>query len=124
MESKAAIDRLSALAHPGRLEVFRMLVRAGPEGMPAGDVASRLGVAPNTLSARFTLLEQAGLISGVREGRVIRYAANMESISTLIVFLMEDCCGGHPELCGPVELAAKAACCAPVKTKPRSALRR
>ena len=117
MESNAAIDRLSALAQPGRLDVFRLLVRAGPDGIPAGEIAATLGLAPNTLSSQLTILVHAGLLTSTREGRVIRYAARPESLSELIVYLMEDCCGGRPEICRPVEEAARAACCAPPKSK-------
>jgi len=123
MESSLAIDRLSALAQPGRLAVFRLLVRAAPEGLPAGEIASRLGLAPNTLSAQLTILSQAGLIAGTREGRVIRYAAAADSIRDLIVYLMEDCCGGRPEICLPVQEAARAACCPPAKPKARKLAR-
>lgn len=124
MESIAAIDRLSALAQPGRLSVFRLLVRAGPEGIPAGEIAAALGLAPNTLSAQLAILVQAGLLSGAREGRVIRYAARMNSISELIVYLMEDCCDGRPEICAPVQAAAaRVTCCPPSKPKARRSLR-
>ncbi len=124
MESSVAIDRLSALAQPGRLSVFRLLVRAGPEGIPAGEIAAALGLAPNTLSAQLTILVQAGLLSSAREGRVIRYAARPESISELIVYLMEDCCDGRPEICAPVqEAAARAACCPSAKPKAQKSAR-
>ncbi len=124
MESTSAIDRLSALAQQGRLAVFRLLVRAGPEGIPAGEIAAALGLAPNTLSAQLTILVRAGLLSSAREGRVIRYAARPESISELIVYLMQDCCDGRPEICRPVqEAASRAACCPPGKTKARRSLR-
>ncbi|MEQ9504910.1 MAG: metalloregulator ArsR/SmtB family transcription factor [Hyphomonas sp.] len=124
MESITAIDRLSALAQPGRLDVFRLLVRTGPEGIAAGDIAASLGTAPNTLSAQLTVLVHAGLITGTREGRSIRYAARPESLSELIVYLMEDCCDGSPEICAPVqEAAARATCCPPEKPKARRSLR-
>ncbi len=123
MESNAAIDRLSALAQPGRLDVFRLLVRAGPDGIPAGEIAATLGLAPNTLSSQLTILVHAGLLTSTREGRVIRYAARPEALSELIVYLMEDCCGGRPEICRPVEEAARAACCPPAKAKSRKAVR-
>lgn len=113
MESIKAIEALSALAQPGRLAVFRLLVRAGPRGMPAGEIAAHLDLAPNTLSSQLGILSHAGLISGHREGRVIRYAAETRAISELIVYLMEDCCNGHPEVCLSVQEAASAACCPP-----------
>ena len=123
MESKAAIARLSALAQPGRLAVFRLLVRAGPEGIAAGDIAAKQRTAPNTLSAQLAVLVLAGLISGTREGRSIRYAAHPEAIRDLILYLMDDCCDGHPEICAPVQEAARAACCAPPKAKARKTAR-
>jgi ArsR family transcriptional regulator, arsenate/arsenite/antimonite-responsive transcriptional repressor len=124
MESKSAIDRLSALAQPARLDVFRLLVRAGPEGIAAGEIAAALGQAPNTLSAQLNVLSAAGLILGTREGRSIRYAARPEALSELIVYLMEDCCDGRPEICVPVQAAAeRAACCPPAKPKARRSLR-
>ena len=118
MESSSAIYRLSALAQPGRLAVFRLLVRADPEGIPAGEIAAALGLAPNTLSSQLAILVQAGLLSSAREGRVIRYAVRPDALSELIVYLMEDCCGGRPEICQPVqEAAARAACCPPYRTR-------
>lgn len=124
MESKAAIDRLSALAQPARLDVFRLLVRAGPEGIAAGEIAAELGQAPNTLSAQLNVLSAASLILGTREGRSIRYTAQPEALSELIVYLMDDCCGGRPEICAPVQAAAaRAACCPPAKPKARRSLR-
>lgn len=123
MESKTAIDRLSALAQPARLDVFRLLVRAGPDGIAAGEIAAALGQAPNTLSSQLNVLSAAGLILGTREGRSIRYAVRPEALSELIVYLMEDCCGGRPEICAPVEAAARAACCPPAKPKARKPVR-
>ena len=118
MESSSAIDRLSALAQPGRLAVFRLLVRADPEGIPAGEIAAALGLAPNTLSSQLAILVQAGLLSSAREGRVISYAVRPDALSELIVYLMEDCCGGRPEICQPVqEAAARDACCQPSRTR-------
>lgn len=108
----AAIDALSALAHPGRLKIFRELVAAGPEGLSAGEVSRRVSIAPNTLSASFTVLSHAGLVSGRREGRSIIYTAAYDRMGSLLGFLMEDCCQGHPEVCAPVaEIAGRMACC-------------
>jgi len=112
MESPTAIERLSALAHEGRLAVFRLLVRAGPDGLAAGDIARRLGVPANTLSAQLNLLSNAGLIASRRDGRSIIYAADYDRMSELLVYLMEDCCQGRPEVCAPLaEAAARSACC-------------
>ncbi len=119
MESNDAVRRLSALAQDSRLAVFRLLVRAGPEGMAAGDIARGLGLAPNTLSAQLTVLANAGLIRSRRDGRSIVYAADYDAMSALLVFLMDDCCQGRPEVCAPVaDLTARIACC----EQPRGAL--
>ncbi len=112
MESNIAIKRLSALAQPSRLAVFRLLVKAGPEGVAAGEIARLLGITSNTLSAQLNVLTNAGLISSQRDGRSIIYAANYDGMSELLVYLMEDCCQGHPEVCAPQSIAAsRAACC-------------
>jgi ArsR family transcriptional regulator len=90
---------LGALAQDNRLEVFRLLVQAGPEGMPAGDIAQALKLAPNTLTFHFDRLRQAGLITVRREGRSMIYAARFETMNALLGFLTENCCGGAPEKC-------------------------
>jgi len=113
MESPAAVAALSALAHPGRLEVFRLLVQAGPEGVAAGEIARATGSLANTLSANLNLLAGAGLVTSRREGRSIIYAAGYERMRELLAFLMEDCCAGNPEICAPLAaIAERAACCA------------
>ena len=113
MESTAAVSALAALAHGGRLTIFRELVKAGPDGLSAGEVSRRVGIAPNTLSASFNLLSQAGLVTGTRAGRSIIYAAAFDRMAELLGFLMEDCCQGRPEVCAPLAgIAERAACCA------------
>lgn len=113
MEPQSAVGALSALAHPGRLEVFRLLVRAGPEGMAAGDIARATGSLANTLSTNLNVLAGAGLIASRRDGRSIIYAAGYDRMRELLAFLMEDCCGGNPEICAPLAaIAEHAACCA------------
>lgn len=113
MDSEAAIQALSALAQPSRLAVFRALVRAGPDGLAAGVVASRLALTPSTLSTHLGLLLQAGLIASRRESRSIIYSARFDRMGELMAFLAEDCCGGASEVCAPVaEAAARATCCA------------
>jgi DNA-binding transcriptional ArsR family regulator len=102
MESDDAIKRLSALAQDARLAVFRLLVTAGPEGMAAGDIARRLSIAPNTLSAQLLVLSNAGLTAARRDGRSIIYAVKFDAMRDLLGFLTEDCCGGRPELCAPL----------------------
>jgi ArsR family transcriptional regulator, arsenate/arsenite/antimonite-responsive transcriptional repressor len=92
MKSDAVVRALSALAHPSRLEVFRLLVRRGPEGYPPGDLAERLDIAAPTLSFHLKELAQAGLVEFRRDGRFLYYSANMERMNTLVSFLTENCC--------------------------------
>ena len=101
MESAVAIKRLSALAHEGRLAVFRLLVKAGPDGLAAGEIARTLELPPNTLSAQLTVLANAGLTVSRRAGRSIIHSAHYEGMNELLRHLMEDCCQGRPELCCP-----------------------
>ena len=89
-----------------------MLVQAGREGLPAGQIARRLGVPPNTLSANLTVLSHAGLVISRRQGRSVIYTAEYDRMSDLLVYLVDDCCGGKSEVCAPlVEAAKRAACC-------------
>ena len=97
-----AVEGLSALAHASRLAVFRLLVKAGPEGVPAGEIARAIGVLPNTLSSHLNTLGHAGLIQSRRGGRSIIYSADYDRMRDLLAFLMEDCCGGRPEICAPL----------------------
>jgi len=107
METAHALEALSALAHPTRLAVFRLLVRRGPTGLPAGEIARAVGVPPSTLSPHLAQLERAGLATSWRDERRIVYAANLEGIRRLLVYLTRDCCGGHPELCRDLIRAAE-----------------
>ena len=94
MESSLAIKRLSALAQDARLAVFRLLVKAGPAGRAAGEIARTLAITPNTLSAQLTVLANAGMVTSRRDGRSIIYAADYDTMGELLVYLMEDCCQG------------------------------
>lgn len=106
-----AVEALAALAHPGRLEVFRLLVQAGGDGLAAGDIARATGSRPNTLSTNLGILSGAGLVASRRQGRSIIYTAGYDRMRELLAFLMQDCCGGKAEICAPlVELASR--CCA------------
>jgi ArsR family transcriptional regulator, arsenate/arsenite/antimonite-responsive transcriptional repressor len=115
MEKSEAIAALAALAQDNRLDVFRLLVQAGPEGMPAGAVASVLDLAPNTLTFHFDRLRQAGLVTVERAGRSMIYAARFETMNALLGFLMENCCGGAPEKCATT-VVCKPACARRAKT--------
>src|ERR1700761_1348828 len=116
MESIDAVVALSALAHAGRLSIFRELVQAGPEGLAAGDISRRLGIAPNTLSASLTILSHAGLATSRREGRSIIYCAAYGRMTALLGYLMEDCCQGRPEICGGLPDVAR--CTSARRTEP------
>ena len=101
METSAAVTALAALAQDNRLEIFRLLVQAGPEGMAAGHVAERLGLAPNTLTFHFDRLRMAGLVTVRRDGRSMIYAAHIDAMNALVSYLTDHCCQGRPELCAP-----------------------
>ena len=105
MEKIDAVTALSALAQDSRLEVFRLLVEAGPEGLSAGEIADALGLAPNTLTFHFDRLRAAGLATVRRDGRSMIYAARFETMNALVGYLTDNCCGGAPEKCLPVRLA-------------------
>jgi DNA-binding transcriptional ArsR family regulator len=102
MEMTQAIEALGALAQETRLSVYRLLVRQGPNGMNAGDIAKELGVTPATLSHHLAYLERAGLLRSWRVQRQIFYAAAYDGMRQLLTFLTEDCCQGRPELCGKI----------------------
>ena len=103
MKKPQALAGLSALAQENRLDTFRLLVRAGPDGMPAGEVAAALGLPPNTLTFHFDRLREAGLVTVRREGRSMIYAARYEAMNALIGYLTENCCQGAAAACaGPV----------------------
>ena len=111
MEKIDVVAALAALAQDNRLDVFRLLVQAGPEGMPAGAVATALDLAPNTLTFHFDRLRAAGLVTVRRDGRSMIYAAQFETMNALLSFLTENCCGGAQ--CAP------AAECKPARKRAR-----
>jgi ArsR family transcriptional regulator, arsenate/arsenite/antimonite-responsive transcriptional repressor len=110
MKSDMAVDTLSALAHESRLSVFRLLVKAGPDGIAAGDIARKLAIQPNTMSAQLLVLSNAGLIHAKRDGRSMIYTADFAHMTSLLRFLTEDCCSGHPEICQPLSTAVAQNC--------------
>jgi ArsR family transcriptional regulator, arsenate/arsenite/antimonite-responsive transcriptional repressor len=105
-----ALAALAALGQPTRLEVFRLLMRKEPEGLPAGSIADTIGCPHNTLSSHLSILARSGLVRGTREGRSIIYRADVEGIRTLVGFLVTDCCDGHPELCDLQDAIRSAKC--------------
>lgn len=110
MEKKQSLDAFAALSQETRLDVFRLLIQVGPEGMLAGEIGDALGVKQNTMSANLSVLTHAGLIRNLREGRSIRYFADMDGVRGLLQFLMEDCCGGRKEMCQPIIEKLACAC--------------
>ena len=102
MESNNAVAALAALAHEGRLAAFRLLVQAGRDGIASGELARRLGIAPNTLSAGLATLGHAGLVESRRAGKSVIYSARYAEMTRLLQFLMEDCCAGSSEICAPL----------------------
>ena len=102
MEIKTALSSFSALSQQTRLDVFRLLIKAGADGLLAGEWGEQLDVRQNTMSANLSVLLNAGLVRNERQGRTIRYFADFDAVRGLLVFLMEDCCGGRPELCQPI----------------------
>jgi DNA-binding transcriptional ArsR family regulator len=111
MKKPDAVAALAALAQDNRLDVYRLLVQAGPEGMPAGRVAEELDLAPNTLTFHFDRLRVAGLVTVRREGRSMIYAARFETMNDLLAFLTKNCCQGTAQACAP------AAVCKPARGK-------
>ena len=112
MEKLDAVAALAALAQDNRLDVYRLLVQAGPAGLPAGRVAEALGLAPNTLTFHFDRLRSAGLVRVRREGRSMIYAAQYDAMNALLGFLTENCCQGAADTCAPVG-------CEPAKSRRR-----
>ncbi len=102
MDVETALEALSALSHETRLWVFRLLVQAGPAGLPAGQIAEGLGSRQNTMSSHLKILATAGLIKSQRDGRSIVYKADYDTVGELVLFLMEDCCAGNKAVCRPV----------------------
>jgi ArsR family transcriptional regulator, arsenate/arsenite/antimonite-responsive transcriptional repressor len=110
MEKSNAVAALAALAQDNRLDVYRLLVQAGPDGLPAGQVAERLGLAPNTLTFHFDRLRAAGLVAVRRDGRSMIYTAQYDTMNALLGYLTDNCCKGAPDTCAP-------ATCKPARSK-------
>lgn len=100
MIEKQAVGAFAALAHENRLTIFKALMRAGASGMAAGDIAAHAGLAPSNVSFHVAQMERAGLLRSWRVRRNIFYAVEIDGVRRLLTFLTEECCAGHPELCG------------------------
>jgi ArsR family transcriptional regulator, arsenate/arsenite/antimonite-responsive transcriptional repressor len=101
MDAQQTILALGALAHANRLQLFRLLVQRGPEGLPAGIIAERLGVPPSSLSFHLQQLVHAGLITQKRASRQIIYAADLKAMARLMAYLTENCCAEASAACTP-----------------------
>lgn len=114
MEKKSVVNALASLAQESRLDIFRILVQAGPEGLPAGKISEMTGIPPSTMSFHLKEMSHAGMVYSRQESRFVIYSANFETMNSLIGYLTENCCGGNP--CSPV---ATPACTTPeiCKTK-------
>lgn len=114
MDESRTITALAALAQPTRLQTFRLLVEREPDGVPAGELARLIGVPQNTMSAHLSILANAGLVSGDRQSRSIIYRVDLEQFRSVMLYLLQDCCGGNASLCAPL-IADLTPCCAPGK---------
>ena len=110
MDSCDAVDALAALAHEQRLKIFRLLVREGPSGLPASNIAEAVGASPTGASFHLKELDRAGLIHATRDGRYVRYAVHFEGMRQLLTYLTEDCCQGNPQLCGTTIKKTRSVC--------------
>ena len=112
MKKPDALAALAALAQDNRLDAFRLLVQAGPDGMPAGEISAELKISPNTLTFHLDRLREAGLVTARREGRSIIYSAQYDTMNALLGYLTENCCGGEavcePAACQPARKRTKA----------------
>ncbi len=102
MDKNSALTAFAALSQETRLDVLRLLIRSGEDGMAAGEIGAALDVRQNTMSTNLSILAQSGLIRNERQGRSIRYFADVDGLRGLLTYLMDDCCGGRPELCAPL----------------------
>jgi ArsR family transcriptional regulator len=111
MDERQALGAFGALSQETRLQIIRLLVVAGHDGLAAGTLATQVDVSPSNISFHLKELERVGLVTTARESRSIIYRAHFEALSGLARFLMEDCCSGHPEICAPA--GASNVCCSP-----------
>jgi len=112
MDKEDAILALAALAQSTRLDAFRLIVEHQPNGLPAGEIARRLAVPHNTMSTHLAVLTRAGLIGAERRSQSIIYTAHLDRFRDVASYLLTDCCGGHPEICGQL-VSELTPCCSP-----------
>ena len=102
MEQDHAIEAFGALAQSSRMEIFRLLVRVGPDGMQVGEISRKMNIVPSTLSGHLAVLRRSGLLTATRNKQEIYYSANIPAINSLVRFLMSDCCEGQLENCSEI----------------------
>jgi ArsR family transcriptional regulator, arsenate/arsenite/antimonite-responsive transcriptional repressor len=119
MDEKQIVAALAALAQEHRLRIFRLLVAEGPSGMPAGEIADRIGIGATNTSFHLKELDRAGLLRATRQGRFIRYAMHVDGMRELLTYLTEQCCQGRPDLCGDI-IGRAAYVCGPARKKKRT----
>ena len=110
MDTITAVESLSALAQPTRMDVFRLLVRNEPHGLPAGEIARQLQIPHNTMSSHLAILQRADLLTSEKQSRSVVYRVRLPAVHDLVVYLLRDCCNGKPELCTPL-INELSACC-------------
>jgi len=110
MDEKHAVTSLAALAHGQRLRIFRLLVRQGPSGLAAFEIADAVEASPTATAFHLKELDRAGLIHATRDGRFVRYAVHVDGMRKLLTYLTEDCCRGQPELCGAAVRSMRSVC--------------
>ena len=116
MKATDAIAALGALAQPTRLDTFRLLAKSEPKGVAAGELARLVAVPQNTMSSHLVVLARAGLVTAERKSRSIIYRANLAAFQEVVLFLLQDCCGGRAEICAPL-IASLTPCCPPKKKR-------
>ncbi len=109
MNNENAIEAFAALAQDSRLAVYKLLVHHGPGGLPVGEISRRLGIVPSTLSGHLAILKRAGLLKSIRQQREIHYSSNLDTVSDLVRFLLEECCSGQVENCSEIVSLLKSA---------------
>ncbi|WP_040854850.1 metalloregulator ArsR/SmtB family transcription factor [Phyllobacterium sp. YR531] len=102
MDTEKALEAFGAISQRSRLDILRLLVKAGADGIAAGEIADAIQGKQNTTSTNLAILTRSGLIAASREGRSVIYRADYSGIGALLAFLLEDCCGGRAEICGPL----------------------
>ena len=120
METESTILALAALAQSTRLDVFRLLVKHEPEGLAAGEIAKKLAVPQNTMSAHLAVLSRAGLVTARRISRSIVYRADLARFQAVMLFMLNDCCDGRPEICAPL-IESLTPCCPPKRKRKANA---